>query len=88
MGRNYAETRYSPLKMINARNVKSLGRAWAFETETTRGLEATPLVAGGHALYDRELERRLCHRHAGDRQATLEVGSAGAPRCRPEGHAG
>src|SRR4030095_4127527 len=46
-GRNYAETRFSPLNQISASNVKNLGLAWVFETQTTRGLEATPLVADG-----------------------------------------
>ncbi len=46
-GRNYAETRFSPLTQISATNVKTLGLAWSFETNTYRGLEATPLVADG-----------------------------------------
>jgi quinohemoprotein ethanol dehydrogenase len=46
-GRNYSETRFSPLSQINAGNVKQLGLAWSFDTETTRGLEATPIIAGG-----------------------------------------
>ena len=46
-GRNYGETRFSPLSQINAANVKQLGLAWSFETETNRGLEATPLVVDG-----------------------------------------
>jgi quinohemoprotein ethanol dehydrogenase len=46
-GRTYSETRFSPLKQIEAANVKSLGLAWSFDTETTRGLEATPLVVDG-----------------------------------------
>ncbi len=46
-GRNYAETRFSPLKQINAETVKQLGLAWSFDTQTTRGLEATPLVVNG-----------------------------------------
>ena len=46
-GRNYAETRFSPLSQISAANVKTLGLAWTFDTQTTRGLEATPLVADG-----------------------------------------
>ena len=46
-GRNYSETRFSPLTQVSAGNVKNLGLAWAFETQTTRGLEATPLVADG-----------------------------------------
>jgi len=46
-GRTYSEARFSPLKQINATNVKELGLAWAFDTETTRGLEATPIVIDG-----------------------------------------
>ena len=46
-GRDYAETRFSPLKQIDAASVARLGLAWSFEAETNRGLEATPLVAGG-----------------------------------------
>jgi quinohemoprotein ethanol dehydrogenase len=46
-GRNYAETRFSPLNQINADSVKTLGLAWSFDTETTRGLEATPLIVDG-----------------------------------------
>src|SRR5947209_3789070 len=46
-GRNYAETRFSPLQQIDAGNVKTLGLAWAFDAETTRGLEATPIVVDG-----------------------------------------
>jgi quinohemoprotein ethanol dehydrogenase len=46
-GRNQAETRYSPLKQIEVESVKQLGLAWSFDTQTTRGLEATPLVVNG-----------------------------------------
>ena len=46
-GRNYAETRFSPLTRISATNVKTLGLAWSFDTQTNRGLEATPIVADG-----------------------------------------
>ena len=46
-GRDYGEARFSPLKEINANNVGQLGLAWAFDAETTRGLEATPIVVGG-----------------------------------------
>lgn len=46
-GRTYSETRFSPLKKINAENAKTLGLAWSFDTETTRGLEATPLIIDG-----------------------------------------
>jgi quinohemoprotein ethanol dehydrogenase len=46
-GRNYAETRFSPLKQINDGNVKELGLVWSFDTQTDRGLEATPIVVDG-----------------------------------------
>jgi quinohemoprotein ethanol dehydrogenase len=46
-GRNYAETRFSPLKEINEMNVKDLGLLWFFDTKTDRGLEATPIVVDG-----------------------------------------
>jgi len=46
-GRNYAETRFSPLKQISDSNVKNLGLAWSFDTETNRGLEATPIIVDG-----------------------------------------
>jgi quinohemoprotein ethanol dehydrogenase len=46
-GRNEGETRFSPLARINPQTVKDLGLAWSFATETTRGLEATPIVSGG-----------------------------------------
>src|SRR5665213_2650538 len=46
-GRNYAETRFSPLQQINAGNVSRLGLAWYFETDSTMGTEATPLVVDG-----------------------------------------
>ncbi len=46
-GRDPAETRYSPLAEIDEHNVGQLGLAWWLDTETTRGLEATPLVVDG-----------------------------------------
>jgi quinohemoprotein ethanol dehydrogenase len=46
-GRTYAETRFSPLKQIDSTNVKNLGLAWSFDTDTTRGLEATPIIVDG-----------------------------------------
>jgi quinohemoprotein ethanol dehydrogenase len=46
-GRNYSETRFSPLKQIDSANVKNLGLAWSFDTDTTRGLEATPIIVDG-----------------------------------------
>jgi quinohemoprotein ethanol dehydrogenase len=47
IGRDYAETRFSPLKQIDASNVSRLGLAWTFDTGSYRGLEATPLVKDG-----------------------------------------
>jgi len=46
-GRDYAETRFSPLDDIDAQNVARLGLAWSYDTGALRGLEATPLVANG-----------------------------------------
>ncbi len=46
-GRDYAETRFSPLRSINESNVSQLGLAFVHETETDRGLEASPLVHDG-----------------------------------------
>ena len=46
-GRTYSEARFSPLKQIDAANVKNLGLAWSFDTDTTRGLEATPIIIDG-----------------------------------------
>lgn len=46
-GRDYAETRFSPLKQINNANAKDLGLTWSFDTQTDRGLEATPIIVDG-----------------------------------------
>src|SRR5262245_18173404 len=46
-GRDYAETRFSPLADIDVQNVARLGLAWSYDTGALRGLEATPLVANG-----------------------------------------
>ena len=46
-GRDYGETRYSPLNQITFSNVADLGVAWTYDTGTFRGLEATPLVHDG-----------------------------------------
>ena len=44
---DYAETRFSRLTQINAENVKALGLVWAYDLESQRGVEATPLVVDG-----------------------------------------
>jgi quinohemoprotein ethanol dehydrogenase len=41
------EQRFSPLDQINDKNVSELKLAWKFPTNSTRGLEATPLVVDG-----------------------------------------
>jgi quinohemoprotein ethanol dehydrogenase len=51
-GRSFAETRFSPLKQIDASNVSTLGLAWEFDDfvvrgRTHRGNEASPLFADG-----------------------------------------
>jgi quinohemoprotein ethanol dehydrogenase len=46
-GRTFDEQRFSPLAAIHADNVASLGLAWWYDTRTTRGLEATPIVVDG-----------------------------------------
>ena len=46
-GRDQGETRFSPLDQVNDSNVGDLGVAWTFDTDTYRGLEATPQVSDG-----------------------------------------
>ena len=43
---NYANTRHSTLKQINAGNVGKLQVAWTFSTGVLRGHEGAPLVVG------------------------------------------
>jgi quinohemoprotein ethanol dehydrogenase len=46
-GLDYAETRFSRLAQINTSNAKDLGLVWSYDLESTRGVEATPLVVDG-----------------------------------------
>lgn len=46
-GRDYSETRHSPLNQINKATVDSLGLSWHINLGTRRGIEATPIVANG-----------------------------------------
>src|SRR5690606_15924041 len=46
-GRDYAETRFSPLAQVDERTVSRLGLAWSYETGSVRGHEATQLVMNG-----------------------------------------
>ena len=45
---NYSQTRYSPLKQIDASNVNRLGLAWYYDTGSLPGtLEASPVISNG-----------------------------------------
>jgi len=45
---NYWQTRYSPLKQIDASNVDRLGLAWYYDTNSFPGtLEASPVISNG-----------------------------------------
>jgi quinohemoprotein ethanol dehydrogenase len=46
-GRDFGKAYYSPLDQINKQNIDELGFAWDYDTHTTRGLEATPIVVDG-----------------------------------------
>jgi len=46
-GRDFGKTHYSPLQQINRNTVQRLGFAWEYQTNTKRGLEATPIVVDG-----------------------------------------
>lgn len=46
-GLDYEETRFSRLKGINTENIAELGLAWSTSLDSTRGVEATPLVVDG-----------------------------------------
>ncbi len=46
-GRDFEQSYYSPLKLINEENVRQLGFAWQYEVDTTYGFEATPIVVDG-----------------------------------------
>jgi len=46
-GLDAAETRHSRLTRINEANVGELGLVWSYDLESTRGVEATPIVVDG-----------------------------------------
>ena len=46
-GRDFGKGHYSPLAKINKSNVEQLGFAWDYDTQTNRGLEATPIFVDG-----------------------------------------
>jgi quinohemoprotein ethanol dehydrogenase len=47
VGLDYAETRFSKLNQIDTNNVKDLGLVWSYNLESSRGVEATPVVVDG-----------------------------------------
>jgi len=47
IGLDYAETRFSKLNQITSDNVKGLGLVWTYSLDSSRGIEATPVVIGG-----------------------------------------
>jgi quinohemoprotein ethanol dehydrogenase len=47
IGLDYAETRFSKLHMINSDNVRGLGLVWSYNLDSSRGVEATPVVVDG-----------------------------------------
>ncbi len=51
-GRTYDINRYSPLKQINAGNVKNLQVAWTMSTGALRGHEGQPLVIGNMMYFE------------------------------------
>jgi len=46
-GLNYAENRFSKLRLITTGNADQLGLAWSYSLNSTRGVEATPIVIDG-----------------------------------------
>ncbi len=46
-GRDFGKTHFSSLTQIDRDSAKRLGFAWDYKTNTTRGLEATPIVVDG-----------------------------------------
>ena len=46
-GRDFSETRFSPLAQVDTGSVAELGLAWSYDFPDTRGLEGTPVVADG-----------------------------------------
>ena len=75
------ETRYSPLKQIDATNVSRLGLDWSYEIGPGGGnQEATPLMCERDALQHHQLEHRL-RGGCAHRQGKVALGSGSEP-CR------
>jgi alcohol dehydrogenase (cytochrome c) len=88
---DYSGRRYSPLKQVNATNVKSLGLAWAYHARTDGGnafgaqIKATPLEVNGvlyftvpdHAwAIDAKTGRELWH-YKWESQGGIHIGNRG-----------
>ena len=56
-GLDHAESRFSPLKQINATNVSELGVAWTLPLPDAGSLVATPLVVNGVMYFSTEYSR-------------------------------
>ncbi|MFZ5622874.1 MAG: methanol/ethanol family PQQ-dependent dehydrogenase [Gemmatimonadota bacterium] len=70
-GRDYALTRFSPLKQITTANVANLKAAWTFSTGTLRGHEGNPLVIG-NVMY--------VHTSFPNKVYALDLSKPGAPQ--------
>ncbi|MEN9706116.1 MAG: hypothetical protein RLZZ393_1995 [Pseudomonadota bacterium] len=46
-GRDFGNSHYSPLSSLNRDTIGRLGFAWAYQTDSNRGLQATPIVVDG-----------------------------------------
>jgi len=62
-GRDIGHTHHSPLAAIDKANAARLGFAWSYDTGTTRGMEATPIVVDG-VLYTSGPTGRVYALHA------------------------
>jgi quinohemoprotein ethanol dehydrogenase len=47
VGLDYAETRFSKLSQITSDNARGLGLVWSYSLDSSRGVEATPVVVDG-----------------------------------------
>lgn len=57
VGGNFGSRHYSPLKQINAANVKRLGLAWVLDIDSPMGLDTEPIVVDGTVYATGSLDR-------------------------------
>ena len=92
IGLDYAETRFSKLNKINADNVKNLGLVWSYPLESSRGVEATPVVVDGimyqtaswsvvHAIDARTGKKLWSYDPGVDREKGYTALRSGRARC-------